>query len=206
MQLFALLVGVLSAATAVSADDAKTTTIGYFGADVFTVEIPRYDSTAASVAGINALATTYHIKCLDGAPKSDCQIATPWTMIQGESTFSLTGVYTYGTTATAAVTATRDINCAFSSYSVSASCSFSFAATGSWDATAYSTSTSSSTKNIPTESVTFYELEVTGGVDSFTAPAATKTPDAAAALPAAQPLITAAPIGAAAALAVAAMF
>ncbi|KAL5362853.1 hypothetical protein BJX96DRAFT_109841 [Aspergillus floccosus] len=206
MQLLPLLVGVLSAATAVSADDAKTTTIGFFVADVFSVTIPAYDSTAASVAGINALATTYHIKCLDGAPKSDCQIETPWTMIQGESTFSFTGVYTSGTASTDAVTATRDLECTFSSYSVSASCSLSYAATGSWDATAYSTSTSTSTKNIPTESVTFYALEVTGGVDSFTAPAATKTPDAAVALPAAKPLITAAPVGAAAALAVAAMF
>ncbi|KAL4893700.1 hypothetical protein BDV59DRAFT_201476 [Aspergillus ambiguus] len=187
---FLTLAALLSAA-ATAAADSKTTTVPFFAPEVFTVTIPAYTSTAASVAGINAVATTYHIKCLDDAPKSHCQIATPWTMIQGDSTFSFTGVYTSGTEATDAVTATRDIDCAFTSSSLSASCSISYSATGSWDATAYSTSTTSVATNIPTESVSFYGLEVTGGVDSFTAPQATKTPDAAV-QPARQPLITAA--------------
>lgn len=58
-----------------------------------------------------------------------------------------------------------------------------------------SSSSSKATTSVATSS--YYELDVTGGVKSFTAPAATETPGAAAAGPAGA-FITAAPVVAAA--------
>lgn len=197
----------LTAATAFSGTFAakSTTTIGFLGPQ-WQVTIPEYTSTAASVAGINAVATTYAVSCLDGAPTSDCHIDHPWTLIQGSTTFSFTGVYTaWSTGKVNAVTVTRKIKCSFTSQTESVSCSLSYQATGTVDGTSYSTATSAKSK-FATNAVTYYALTVTGGLASFTAPQATKTPGAAPALAGpARAMITAAPLGVAAA-AVAAMF
>ncbi|KAJ5832503.1 hypothetical protein N7474_000814 [Penicillium riverlandense] len=167
--------------------------------------IMGYASTAASVAGINALYTTYHINCLDDAPKTDCQIDTPWTLIEGPGTYSVTGVYTGWSSGDGnAVTATRLIDCTFTSSSLSASCSANYKATGTIEGLSYSTSTAVSTSSIPTDSITYLAMYITAGAKSFTEPQATQTPGAAFA--AAKPLITAAPLGAAAAVAIAALF
>ncbi|RMJ23919.1 hypothetical protein PHISP_05226 [Aspergillus sp. HF37] len=203
MRLSLLLAPVLAALAAAD----STTTVGYFGADnVATgVRIPFYTSTAASVAGINAIATTYRVDCMKGAPKSDCQIATPWTIIEGPGTHSFTGAYTASSEGHyTSVTAVREMDCTFTSSSVSASCSFSYMASGTADGYAFTTSASGSTSKIPSDSVTHYALPVTAGISSFTAPQATRTPDAAAAP--AKPVITACPLGAAAAVAIGAMF
>lgn len=185
------------------ADD--TTTVGYFGADWTSITIPKYKSTAASVAGINAVETTYAVSCLKDAPKSDCHIDEPWTLIQGSETYSFTGVYTAWETGKddkdKGVTVTRDIQCSFTSYSESAGCSISYQATGKVDGTSYSTGTSSSS-TFKTDQVDYYQMPVTGGLSSFTAPQATETPDAARAVGPARALITAAPLAAAAAVAI----
>ncbi|KAJ5620260.1 hypothetical protein N7510_004244 [Penicillium lagena] len=182
-----------------------TTIVPEFAAEWATdVTILPYASTAASVAGINALYTTYQIKCLDDAPKAECQIDTPWTLIEGPGTYSLTGVYTRWGSGDVDLTATRQIDCTFTSSSLSASCSASYKATGTIGSISYSTSTSLSTSPIPTDSITYIAMLVTAGGKSFTEPQATQTPGAAFA--AAKPLITAAPLGAVAAVAIAALF
>ncbi|KAH8431849.1 uncharacterized protein LDX57_009500 [Aspergillus melleus] len=183
-----------------------TTTIPYFAADWTSIEIPRYTSTAASVAGINAVATTYAVDCLKDAPTSDCHIDKPWTLIQGSETYSFTGVYTAWETGKGkdkddGVTVTREMQCSFTSFSESASCSMSYEATGTMSGTAYSTGTTSSS-SFSTDQVGYYAMKVTGGLSSFTAPQATETPDAARAAGPARALITAAPLAAAAAVAI----
>ncbi|CDM35483.1 hypothetical protein DTO013E5_8037 [Penicillium roqueforti] len=188
-------------AALVTADE--TTRINYFGGGmewVRQLNLHPWTSTAASVAGINAVATTYRIGCLSDAPKSDCEIATPWTMIQGPKTYSLTGVYTVsGSGSINAVTGTHNFDCTFAKVTESPSCSFSVKVTGTTAGVSYSTSTSTSIKNMPTQSYTSYGIDVTAGTALFTASQATKTPNGAAAM------ITAAPMGAAAVVAIAAM-
>lgn len=195
---------VLLLAFAALATAESTTSIWFFGnAYLWNSHIPRYTSAAASVAGINADATTYHISCLNDAPSTDCQIKTPFTMIQGPQTFSFTGVYTAERTGGLQITAYRDFDCKFTSSSISASCSFSYSATGSASGMKYATSTSTTTSNIPSKSVTSYKLAVTGSADSLHKSTATTTSNGAAGP--FQPLITAAPIGVAA-VAVAGIF
>ncbi|KAJ5578219.1 uncharacterized protein N7459_007183 [Penicillium hispanicum] len=191
MRCISLLATTLAALAA--ADSSTTTTIDYLVPD-WDIEVPAYTSVAGSVAGINAVATTYEIKCLSGADKDACKIKTPWTLIQGPNTFSFTGVYTAWSTGANAVSVTRDIKCSYTS-TESASCSMSYKATGTVNGVSSSTSTSSSAQSI---SATKYGMPITGGLKSFTAPQATQTPNAA---PAAKPLITGAPL----ALAVAAL-
>lgn len=187
-------------ATAFSAMVAaqSTTTIGFFAPAIPSITIPYYTSTGASVAGINAVATTYDVSCLAGAPTSDCHIDTPWTFIQGPTTFSMTGVYTGWSSGSDAVTATRNIKCSFTSLTESASCSISYRATGTSYGVSYSTATSGAL-SVATNSIMYDALLVTGGLSSFTAPQATQTPGMAAAGPAGA-LITAAPLAAAAAI------
>ncbi|KAJ5994224.1 hypothetical protein N7451_009948 [Penicillium sp. IBT 35674x] len=179
----------LAVTLAALAAGESTTTVGYFGynaglGDEFGPFI--FSSTAASVAGINALATTYEIKCLS----------------DGAATYNFAASFTY-TNDEITATYTETADCSFTSHSESASCSWSASITGSSSGGNLASSTSSSTSNIPTASITYWDLEVNGGVASYTAPQATKTPGAAAAP--AKPLITAAPLFAVAAAA-AAMF
>ncbi|KAJ5196543.1 hypothetical protein N7449_007022 [Penicillium cf. viridicatum] len=193
----------LSTALAALVTAEESTRINYFGGGMqwaHKIHLHPWTSTAASVAGINALATTYRIGCLSDAPKSDCEIATPWTMIQGPKTYSLTGVYTVSGSGTVnAVTGTQNFDCTFAKATESPSCSFSAKVTGTTAGVSYSTSTSTSTKSLPTKSYTSYGIEVTAGTALFTATQATQSPNGGAAM------VTAAPMGAAAVVAIAAM-
>ncbi|KAJ5431163.1 hypothetical protein N7445_008895 [Penicillium cf. griseofulvum] len=91
------------------------------------------------------------------------------------------------------VTITETYDCSFKSWSESVSCTMSVSMGGIiGGGTTASSSTSKATPSVATSS--YWKLDVTGAVDSFTAPAATETPGAAAAGPAGA-LITAAPIG-----------
>lgn len=188
---------------AANADDS-TTTIGYFGPswDAAYVMYGGRASTAASVAGINAVATTYHVGCLKDAPKTDCDIKNPWTIIQGPETVSVTAIYTASTSGKKEdydLTVTQSYQCSFKHYSESASCTMSVGITGTLGGGSFVSSTSSKA-SYATAASSYYDVVVTGGVKSFTAPAATKTPGAAPAGPAGA-LITAAPAVAAAAVA-----
>lgn len=196
----------LAVTLAALAAGESTTTIGYFGVDLGlggNIGPFFFPSAAASLAGINAAATTYEIKCLSVTPKSDCQIDSkhPWTLIQGPATYNFAAFFTYTTDQTTA-TIIETAECSFTHYSESASCSWSSSFTGSSSGGTFASSKSLTTTNIPTLYISYRELEVNGGVTSFTAPQATKTPDAAVAP--AKPLITAAPLCAAAAAAAAA--
>ncbi|PYH89970.1 hypothetical protein BO71DRAFT_402638 [Aspergillus ellipticus CBS 707.79] len=186
-------------ALATNAEDS--TTIGYFSPswDATLLKYGGWTSTAASVAGINAAATTYHVGCLKDAPKTDCDIKHSWTIIQGPATVSLTGAYvasTSGASTSYDITVTQSYECSLKSYTESASCTMSVGASGSAEGATMASSTSSKA-TYGTGTSSYYELVVTGGVKSLTAPAATKTPDAAAAGPVGA-LITAAPLAAAA--------
>lgn len=182
-----------------SAESSSTTRIGYFGGGMdyaHSISLHPWTSTVASVAGINAVATTYEIECDSDAPKTDCEIATPWTMIQGPQTYSLVGEWTSSGEGVNAITGTQDFDCTFAATTATPSCSFSVEASGTKGGVATSTSTSTSTSDLPTESYTWYGLDVTGGAASLTATEATQTPtdNAAAAM------ITAGPVGAVAAV------
>ncbi|KAJ5692203.1 hypothetical protein N7462_001626 [Penicillium macrosclerotiorum] len=192
-----------SALAALVAADSSTTTVGLVipGWD-FTV--PYYTSTAGSVSAVDALATTYLISCLKDAPTTLCDIKDPWTLIQGPATVSYTGVYTGWISGSDGVTATEEWNCKLKSYTLSASCEVSYKATGTSYGSSYSTSFTASSSNLPTKSLSIGGMLITGGLSSLTQPAATKTPDAAPA--ALKPLITAAPLGAAAVIAIAGAF
>jgi hypothetical protein len=187
-------------ALAVNAD-GTTTSVGYFipSWSATLLEYGGWTSTGASIAGINAVATTYNLGCLKDAPKTDCNIKNPWTIIQGPETVSVTGVYTASTSGKETsydVTVTQSYQCKIVSRTQSASCTMSVGMTGSVDGASYMSSTSSSA-TYSTATSSYYTLIVTAGVDKFTAPEATKTPGAAAAGPAGA-LITAAPVVAAA--------
>jgi len=184
------------------AEDASSSILGYFS--------PSWDdsqyhggwtSTAASVAGINAEATTYHVGCVKDAPKTDCDYPTSWTIIQGPETVNFNGKYiatSSGKSANYDLTITESYECSLKSWTESASCTMSMSMGGSQNGGTYASSSSSkATYTTAPRSEMYYSLTVTGGLDSFTAPAATKTPGAAAAGPAGA-LITAAPMVAAA--------
>lgn len=184
------------------ADDASSTIIGYFSppwsADL--LQYGGWTSTAASVAGINAEATTYHVGCVKGAPKTDCNYPTSWTIIQGAETVSVTGKYIASTSDKSTsydLTVTQSYECSLKSSTESASCTMSAGISGTYNGGKYDvTTTSSATYTTAPISNSYYKLTVTGGLSSFTAPEATKT-GAAAAGPAGA-FITAAPMVAAA--------
>ncbi|RHZ68707.1 hypothetical protein CDV55_102555 [Aspergillus turcosus] len=186
-------------ALAVNADG--TTTVGYFSPswDATLLKYGGWTSTGASIAGINAAATTYNVGCLKGAPKTDCNIKNSWTIIQGPETVSVSGVYTASTSGKETsydITVTQSYECKIVSRTESASCTMSVGMSGSDFGATYASSTSSSA-TYSTATSSYYELVVTAGVQKFTAPEATKTPGAANAGPAGA-FITAAPVVAAA--------
>ncbi|KAL3472531.1 hypothetical protein BJX99DRAFT_235315 [Aspergillus californicus] len=190
----------LALAALAAADDASTTTAPYYGpswtsADEIT--LPTYSGTAGSVVSVNALETTYAISCLDSAETSLCKIDDAWTMVQGISSYDLSGVYTAWDDA---VTVTRSEHCTFTNYTISASCSLSVSYSGSQSGaeTSYSASTSDT---FATDAYTWYGLEVTGGVEKLSEPEATETPGGAAPaggiMGVARAMVTAAPMVAA---------
>ncbi|KAJ5338689.1 hypothetical protein N7452_005417 [Penicillium brevicompactum] len=187
-------------ASLAQADDASSSIRGYFSPDWKAGWNGAWTSTAASIAGINAEATTYHVGCVKDAPKSACDLVDSITIIQGAETASFNAKYIATSSGTDGwdLTVTETWDCSLVSTTESASCTMSISAGGS----AYGGKTSSSSSTSATYTTApmnekYYSLTVTGGLESFTAPAATKTPDAAAAGPAAA-LITAAPMVAAA--------
>jgi hypothetical protein len=191
-----------------SAAEPSTTTISYFGLenDLSYVNVGDYTSTAARVIGIDKYATTYEIGCMKGADK--CAIHQPLTMVQGSTTYSFSGQVTV-TTGGATGVATNVMECSFTHSSESASCSWSAAITGSAKGYTYSTSGSDSSTSIEPSSVHYSTLTVTDGIYAFTADATASasavTVTATGAAGPAKPLITAAPFGAAAAAAFAAL-
>lgn len=184
------------------ADDASSTIIGYFSPP-WDAGLPEYragSSTAASIAGINADATTYHVGCAKGAPKTDCHFPTSWTIVQGPETVSVTGKYiasSSGKSTSYDFTVTQSYECSLKSSTESASCTMSEGIKGTFNGGKYDvTSTSSATYTTAPITKSYYKLTVTGGLSSLTAPEATKT-GAAAAGPAGA-FITAGPMVAAA--------
>lgn len=194
----------LSALAALSAAaEPGTTTISYFAIDNDSgADLGAYSSTAGRVVGIDKYATTYEIACLPGASK--CALHHPATLIQGDATYSVSLeaiMVTSGLTAYA----TAVESCSFTRVSESAVCTWSLAYTGIQGTTTISDS-ASSTQSIPSSLITYKPLTITNGVYSLTAGATTSTspvnitPTASTGgvAAAAKPLITAAPLGAAA--------
>lgn len=193
------LIGAFLASLA-QADDASSSIRGYFSPSWEAGWNGVWTSTAASIAGINADATTYHVGCVKDAPKSACDLVNSVTIIQGAATASFDATYIATSTGSDGydLTLTETWDCSLVSTTESASCTMSISMAGSANGGKTSSSSSATTTytTAPMNKL-YYSLTVTGGLESFTAPAATKTPDAAAAGPAGA-LITAAPIVAAA--------
>ncbi|KAJ5931718.1 hypothetical protein N7516_006207 [Penicillium verrucosum] len=198
-----------------AAAEPGTTTISYFAIDNDSAgaDLGAYTSTAGRVVGIDKYATTYEIACLPGASK--CALEHPATLIQGDATYSVSLeaiMVTSGITAHA----TAIESCSFTRVSESAVCSWSLAYTGIHGTTTVSDS-ASSTQSIPSSLITYRPLTITDGVYALTAdatastslvritPTASTTASAGGVAAAAKPLITAAPLGAAVAVAFAAM-
>ncbi|KAJ0415701.1 hypothetical protein BJY00DRAFT_254170 [Aspergillus carlsbadensis] len=188
-----LTLGLVALATADS-----TSTVGTFGINDSDLEssiaVPGITSVAASVVSVNALETTYEASCLSGASTESCSIKDPWTITQGISTYHMNAKYTDFAGAVP-LTATVDFDCSFETWSTSAACSLSYSWSGSASNTELSSSWSTHT-SLETGQVTYYELEVTGGLDKFDKPEATETPGGAAAAFAGpvQAMITGAPV------------
>ncbi|KAJ5502381.1 hypothetical protein N7463_005255 [Penicillium fimorum] len=224
----------VSALTALAAaDEAGTTVINYFGvADpVNGISLGGYTSTAARVVAVGKYATTYEIACLEDA--SECALHHPATIVQGPTTYSASIEATVSTGGAEAV-ATGIEQCSFTRVSESVVCTWSVAFTVSQGDITISDS-SSSTQSILASSVSYHALTVTDGVYALTGDATasasgvkatptassgaaagdatasasgvkvTPTASSGAAAGAAKPLITAAPLGAAALAAFAAM-
>ncbi|KAJ5605156.1 hypothetical protein N7510_010310 [Penicillium lagena] len=193
-----LLVPALAALTAAQ----STTVISIFEAFIENPYIPvtysTYASLGGSVVAINAEATTYKVACMSGAPKSDCNVREPYTIVAGPTTISFAQTFPfdiYGVSGTA----NEDIACSFTHSTESAQCIATVAIT-SGDVSTSTTSTIS----VPTDDISYKPITITGGLSLFNSPQATETPDAAAGPHRA--LVTAAPLGAAAAIAAAAFF
>lgn len=192
----------------VKAEHASSTVVGYFSPpwDAGLLQYGGWTSTAASLAGVNTEAATYHVGCLKDAPKTDCNYPTSWTIIQGPETVNFAGKYIASTsdkTTSYDITVTQSYECSLKSSTESASCTMSAGMSGSVDGGKYASSTSSkATYATAPISNSYYQLTVTGGLSSLTTPQASKTAGVAAAGPA-RALITAAPVVAAAAAAAA---
>ncbi|KAJ6017685.1 hypothetical protein N7451_001064 [Penicillium sp. IBT 35674x] len=179
----------------------SSTIVGIFEPnwDVRVPENGQKASRGASLAGINANAATYHIGCPKNAAKTDCNIPTSWTIVQGAETASLTAKYIASTSGDSTgydVTVTEMWDCKLKSSTESASCTMSIGMSGSAGGTKTESSTTSKVtySTVPIDQY-YFELTVTSGLSSFTMPAATET--GAAAGPAGA-IITAAPVVAAA--------
>ncbi|KAJ6179516.1 hypothetical protein N7519_009977 [Penicillium mononematosum] len=203
MRLSCFLVSTLAALAA--ANEPSTTTISFFGDDDSGVNIGAYSSTIGRVVGTDKYATTYEIGCMEGADK--CALNHPATMVQGDTTFSISMQVTVVTGgATGHLTAVE--SCSFTRLSESAVCTWSLDYTAMKDDLTVSESTSS-TQSVPSDLVTYHPLTVTDGTYAFKANATastspgkiTPTASTGGAVAAVKPLITAAPMGAAAAIA-----
>lgn len=200
---------------------AQTTTMQYMlfnDADTgYELSAEDLDGFAARLVGIDESATTYEIGCAT----SSCGIASdnPITLIQGPETLSV-GLAVETTTKgiTASVEAHRD--CKFTHSSESVSCTVDLTISASGQGQSISTETSTSESSVHASDITFAPLTVTDGVYAFTSNAtasstpvsvsataatAVSTSATGAAAPAHGPMVTVAPMGAAAMAAIAAL-
>ncbi|KAJ6131225.1 hypothetical protein N7523_001685 [Penicillium sp. IBT 18751x] len=168
-------------ATLARADDGSTSIFGYFSPswDQELLKYGGWTSTAASLVAINTDAATYHVGCVKGAPKTDCNYPHSWTIVQGPETVSFSGVYIASTSDKSSsydITVTESYECSLHSSTMSASCTMSFGQSGSDNGgkTAYSTSTSATYTTAPMAE-SYYQLTVTAGLSSITEFAATHT-------------------------------
>ena len=187
--------------------DSSSTTTGLFGPSWTISPFPdlgaKGSSIAASVVNVKASTATYEIGCVKGADKSDCNFVKSATAIQGPDTASFSLEYIASTSKdknSYELTATELWDCTLHSSTGSASCSLSAGYTGKVDGAdqGYSTSTTTTYASAPM-SDHYWALTVTAGLESYTKPAATET-GAAVAGPAGA-MITAAPVVAAAVVA-----
>lgn len=178
----------------------SSTIVGFFQPN-WDVTVPANGqkvSRLASLAGINANAATYHIGCEKDAAKTDCDIPTSWTVIQGAETASFTAKYIASSSGSNGfdVTVTEMWDCKLQSSTVSASCTMSVGMSGSAGGSKTESSTTSKVTYSPVPiDQYYYQLTVTAGLSSLTMPAATETGAAAGPVGA---MITAAPVVAAA--------
>jgi hypothetical protein len=185
-----------------STSHPSTTIISYFGASYTFSDIPVRTSTsyAASVISINALATTYQINCLPSAHPSDCTLATPLTLIAGPNTLSFREPFTVSVEVggvTVTESGVEDMACSFTHSTESATCTLKYDLTAAGAGKTTSTS-SKTTTAVASDQVLYQTLTVTGGLASFTAPAATQTPTGNAGVVGMRAMVTGVPLGAAA--------
>ncbi|CAI7633906.1 unnamed protein product [Penicillium glandicola] len=162
-----LLLTAALATLGVQADDTSSLIIGYFSPpwDAGLLEYGGWTSTAASLVAYNTKAATYHVGCVDGAPKTDCNYPASWTIIQGPET-----------TSSYDITVTQSYECSLKSSTESASCTMSAGMSGSLDGGKYESSTSSkATYTTAPISNSYYQLTVTAGLSSISTAEATTT-------------------------------
>jgi hypothetical protein len=201
MHFSALLVPVLAAFAAAD----STTVIEYFAATKtvsgISVSIPTYTSIAGSAIGSDAAGTTYKVACMSGAPKSDCSIDKPFTMVSGPDTLSYSKALTAQVGGYTGLIG-EDVRCSFTHSTKSAVCTYAMDVTVSLGDQTTSTMTTT-TISYPEKSVFYDKLTVTAAATGASA-TGTGSADAAAGLHKAR--ATAVPWGAAAAIAAAALF
>ncbi|CAG8390428.1 unnamed protein product [Penicillium salamii] len=194
---FHFFIAAFLASIGAQADETSTRTTGYFSPDWNNAQYTgAWQSTAASIAGINAEAITYHVGCLKDAPKSECNLVNSITIIQGSKTVNFDAKYIATKSGDDGydLTITETYDCSLKASTESASCTMSVSVGGSQNG-GKTSSSSSTTTTYTTAPITsrYFELAITGGLKSLTSPQATETPDAAAAGPAGA-MITAAPV------------
>ncbi|KAJ5375049.1 hypothetical protein N7517_007055 [Penicillium concentricum] len=192
----------------VAAAEPSTRTISYFAYRNHTdADIGDFTSLAGRIIAIDKYATTYEVACMKSG--TGCPLHTPATIVQGDATYSVSfHASTVNGSATSHMTAVQ--TCIFTHSSESAVCSSSYqiASVGGGFTRAQ---LFSSTASIALQSIGYKTMQVTDGIYAFTADATASatavgvlsTGVAAAAV---KPLITTAPLAAAAAAALAATF
>ncbi|KAJ5288013.1 hypothetical protein N7478_003699 [Penicillium angulare] len=198
-----------SLAVADSTAEPSSTTIKYLdiSADGGGVNLAQYTSFVGDVYAIDRTATTYKVRCEDGVPSSDCIIdsKTPWILVQGPATYALSATAHIKTAGgTGAVTV--DMACSFTHSTESISCSESVGIYASAAGQSTSTSGVIPSYTIDAEAVSYTHLKVTGGLKAFSADATATAPVTVSYKDAGQPVMTAAPLVAAAAAAVVGVF
>ena len=190
---------------------AQTTTVHWLGLldseNNYDVDPSMFKSLAARVAAIDKTATTYEVRCASGVEDGDCGIKSdkPMTLIQGPNTFSVSiGLDTKIHGVSASLDGERE--CSFTHSSEHVSCTLDMTLSASAQGESTSTAWSFSSSDIPATQISYYPLTVTDGVYAFTADAtASATAVKITATGGAVPMATAAPLGAAAMAAVAAL-
>jgi hypothetical protein len=165
-----------TAALAVAVSAQTTTEIQVFAAGPTDLPVTlSLDNMAGSIVGANAVATTVAVDCVTS--DSNCPITTPWTIIEGPSTFDMRlAMSTESEGLQIWVTITE--TCKITSLT-SASCSNSVDITGSLDGVGTSTNSAAHT-TYTSDEIYYQTLTITGGVSILNQPQATQTPAAGA--------------------------